>query len=242
MRNLRPQCHAFESWYRDTPDTSPNDSNRHLARRKVPLFRATVLLGILLQKDSRDAIRAGFIQWLLDYPFGGDATLAWKQKIIADITANYYKDPTMDSIIAFAVSNEEIREQLLQHGLLGTEEENIRLSQFDDRPGFGWVIGPDGVVLVDSSIYSSRGPNSRRVREESMEEQALRRRRREAMVLGESGRPIERGDIIERPDTSRDEEEIEQDPEAATNEVQAGENTGARGWFEWDSWGPWLRS
>ena len=148
----------------------------------------------------------------------------------------------MDSIIAFAVSNEEIREQLLQHGLLGTEEENIRLSQFDDRPGFGWVIGPDGVVLVDSSIYSSRGPNSRRVREESMEEQALRRRRREAMVLGESGRPIERGDIIERPDTSRDEEEIEQDPEAATNEVQAGENTGARGWFEWDSWGPWLRS
>ena len=45
---------------------------------------------------------------------------------------------------------------------------------------------------------------SSRPREESFEEQALRRRRREAMVLGEVGRPIERADIIERDSAALD--------------------------------------
>lgn len=48
-----------------------------------------------------------------------------------------------------------------------------------------------------SALRALAGTNDR-PREESFEEQALRRRRREAMVLGEVGRPIERADIIER--------------------------------------------
>ena len=63
-------------------------------------------------------------------------------------------------------------------------------------------IYPDADRLTRNGIPVG---TSSRSREESFEEQRLRRRRREAMVLGEVGRPIERTDIIERDSAALDE-------------------------------------
>lgn len=54
---------------------------------------------------------------------------------------------------------------------------------------------PDG-----SPSWSSRGTRMRQ-REDSPEERALRRRRREAIVLNESNRPVTQDDIIQRVDS-----------------------------------------
>lgn len=63
----------------------------------------------------------------------------------------------------------------------------------DDEDSDVWMV--DGEDTAGPSVRES----SRRFQEGSAEEQALRRRRREAMVLSEGGRPLGRDDIIQRP-------------------------------------------
>lgn len=63
----------------------------------------------------------------------------------------------------------------------------------DDEDSDVWMV--DG----EDTAGSYRGSSSRRPLEGSAEEQALRRRRREAMVLSEGGRPLGRDDIIQQP-------------------------------------------
>ena len=69
-----------------------------------------------------------------------------------------------------------------------------------------WAM-PEATRMYTHTDGTRRGVTvgtSNRPREESFEEQALRRRRREAMVIGEVGRPIERADIIERDSATLD--------------------------------------
>ena len=64
--------------------------------------------------------------------------------------------------------------------------------------------GPRTYPHTDGTRMGIPVGTNNRPREESFEEQALRRRRREAMVLGEIGRPIERADIIEQDSIALD--------------------------------------
>ena len=103
---------------------------------------------------------------------------------------------------------------------------------------------------------------SNRPREESFEEQALRRRRREAMVLGEVGQPIARANIIERnsaaldgfgaqvmaslDDESEEEserrvaevtgEEIEEELDLLTQEIIQAKSVKDTSWWGWWVW------
>lgn len=74
------------------------------------------------------------------------------------------------------------------------EEENEQDDDDEDD-------GDSDVWMVDGedTAGSYRGSSSRRPLDGNTEEQALRRRRREAMVLSEGGRPLGREDIIQRP-------------------------------------------
>lgn len=64
----------------------------------------------------------------------------------------------------------------------------------DDDDSDVWMV--DGEDTAGSTRRLSSG---RRLREGTAEDQALRRRRREAMVLSDGGRPLGRDDIIQRP-------------------------------------------
>lgn len=228
MRNLHAQFHAFETSFRDTPETSAKESMRYCPNRKDSIFRAIIVLAVLLQHDNRCALRAGFAEWLVSYPFGGDCPAGWKQKLIVDIRRGYYEDLPMYIIVTFALVNDEVRAKLLKHGLIG----NV-IGLYEDEFGSAWCIGSDGTIESTMNI-SLR--NAQRVREESIEERALRRRRREAMVLGETGRPIERGDIIERRNTDEGDQEVGPDPGGAADEVQLGDSARQRAWRDLENW------
>ena len=68
----------------------------------------------------------------------------------------------------------------------------------------------------------------RRRIEDSPEEVQLRRRRREAMVLGQEGRALRSSDIFERTDEIRD-EDVEEELEELLEEVVEAEGRGDRG-------------
>lgn len=228
MRNLHAQFHAFETSFRDTPETSATDSMRYYPNRKGSIFRAIFVLAVLLQHDTRCALRAGFAEWLVNYPFGGDCPTEWKQKLIVDIVdirRGYYDDHPMYVIVTFALVNDEVRAELLKHGLIGTVQDVI--GPYVDAFGSAWCVGSDGTIMWTKNIDVRNAP---RGTEESIDERALRRRRREAMVLGETGRPIERGDIIERRDTDEGDEMVGRDLGGAADEVQLGDSELQRAW------------
>lgn len=123
----------------------------------------------------------------------------------------------------------------------------------------GWTIGteeyPDETDLEEDwhesipegAIRTREGylvrANARGI-EQSPEEQRLRRRRREAMVLGENGRPIQRQDIIEPNAMNLDGDNLDDDLEPLMEEIarKADEEILAELRAENDrSWWGWLR-
>ena len=103
-----------------------------------------------------------------------------------------------------------------------------------------WALIPEGSVRTRGGVRTRS--NARGV-EQSPEEQRLRRRRREAMVLGENGRPIQRQDIIEPNAMNLDGENIDEDVEPLMEEVarQADEEALAELRAEYhNSWWGWL--
>jgi hypothetical protein len=98
-------------------------------------------------------------------------------------------DTLMSSIFSTLSSHPEGTKQLRKYGLMGSMiEENDQ----DDDDSDIWMV--DG----DDTAGSSR-ITGRRLRERGAEEQAVRRRRREAMVLSDGGRPLGHDDIIQLP-------------------------------------------
>lgn len=133
---------------------------------------------MLLQYDIREATNAGVMNpWILFYPFGGSTAAEDKNKSIQRLMTWEYDDYIMFVIIKAFLGYERTRACLEKYKYIDKQA----------YPEIEFVHYQN-----DSSTHTTH-----RVREESVEEQALRRRRREAMVLGESGRPIERADIIE---------------------------------------------
>ena len=175
----------------------------------------SILVYILTEYDTgevrvTEALQAGLVsRWLANFPFGGpDASTARKKEIIWHIVK---VDPLNDDsdfdfatgrLLYMAFRIPDVRKEMEKHGL---------------------IDAPD---IDDADFCPVRARANDRPREESFEEQALRRRRREAIVLGENGRPIQREDIIERgpdpmeePLEESDESEVEAELERLTEEV-----------------------
>ena len=79
-----------------------------------------------------------------------------------------------------------------------------------------WQLIPEGSIRTRGGV---RTPSNARGVEQSPEEQRLRRRRREAMVLGENGRPIQRQDIIEPNAMNLDGDNVDDEVEPLMEEV-----------------------
>ncbi|KAL8969820.1 MAG: hypothetical protein Q9183_001814 [Haloplaca sp. 2 TL-2023] len=150
-----------------------------------------------------------FRQWLGEYPFGGDlesryptdeaVRLHAKQKAVHKFFSGQSKDPVMTDIVQLIEWNERGCSMMSDNRLLleRIDDFDELIRSDDDGYGHVWYEIHGSTNAPDPGL----GPMMRRgqrVREESMEEQTLRSRRREAMVLGEMGRPIERENIIQR--------------------------------------------
>ncbi|KAI2791523.1 hypothetical protein POX_c04384 [Penicillium oxalicum] len=168
-------------------------------------------------------------RWLVKYPFPCALEEPSGRENVILLMKNWWSDDaTMSSILGTLTTHPEGYEQLQEYGLMsimGDESEDDRdrdededhdedPDEHDDDDSEIWDIEDsdedldvdmprDGDILMEegddtAGLGFHAGP-SRRLQAGTTEDQALRRRRREAMVLSEGGRPLGRENIIQRP-------------------------------------------
>lgn len=161
--------------------------------------KALQILNILLPENVPAALEAGIIsRWLTKYPFPCALTNPSRRHEMVMLMKTWWSDDAvMSAIFGTLTTHPDGIKQLRKHGLMGSMIEEDDEEDEDDEDD----IYDDGDVRMtngDDTAGNNYG-RSRRHQGRSPEEQALRRRRREAMVLSEGGRPIGREDIIQRP-------------------------------------------
>ncbi|KAL8777459.1 MAG: hypothetical protein Q9213_007856 [Squamulea squamosa] len=157
--------------------------------------------------------------WLEKYPFGGDLEnkylgdedpqLAIRFRYISQLMSGQHHDPAMFRILSLVWSDEETQKSILKSR--SSSDSKLCSINYDCDPMDDPNVEEQRFADIWYEVHGTAnapdpglGPMMRRgnrVRDESIEEQALRRRRREAMVLGETGRPVERENIIQRVST-----------------------------------------
>ena len=209
--------------------------------------------------ESDVAVEAGLIsRWLGKYPFGGpEAPVIRKQQVILQITGSY---PPYDSDfghrmkpIIESVSRSDVLIAELMRSLFGddspmrTPEEGRQRDNSGARHTRGWVDATREMIDEQTVAmeWTQQVPNRRdgssmseneplhlgsRPREESIEERILRRRRREAVVVGRDGQSIPSEDIIDR-ETPFSTQSVEGDVEEMM-EINTGVEVN-RPWCEW---------
>lgn len=188
----------------------------------------------MLPCDVTLGLQAGLIsRWLAHCRFDNtDNSEARRKQAIREMLKWEYDDFEMCTILNTLVTDDQAREELINQGL--ADASAMENNTIDDVMEQIWIVTNRSAAEADGGPDS--GPmmrRGRRVREESIEEQALRRRRREAMVLGQDGRAIEGDDIIERDDVSSD-EDMEQ-PQVISEIVEA-EAEDDQTWWDWRPW------
>lgn len=255
-------------------------AEKSCAFRTQPERNAVYVLRHILDLDIPKALEAGVIsKWLVQYPFDGSGTSRYRNKnTIIEIIDNpsYYEDidfgRTMRGMLFTMSRTPSLRKEMVAYSLLDAPKGNdITVSVESPRPKqWPWTdyVQDDWDMLeapprtypqISRTRSSIPIGTSHRPREESFEEQALRRRRREAMVLGEVGRPIERADIIERDSAALDgfrpqvmaslddelegeseqpvaavtDEDVEEELELLMEEIIQAESVKDQGWWAW---------
>lgn len=164
--------------------------------------KALQILNILLPENVPAALEAGIVsRWLNKYPFPCALTDPSRRHDVVMLMKTWWSDDAvMSSIFGTLTIHPDGIKQLRKYGLMGSMIEEDDEDDEDDE-GDEDDVYDDGDVRMtngEDTAGNNYGP-SRRHQERSEAEQALRRRRREAMVLSEGGRPIGREDIIQRP-------------------------------------------
>ncbi|OJJ46291.1 hypothetical protein ASPZODRAFT_133322 [Penicilliopsis zonata CBS 506.65] len=157
--------------------------------------KALQILNIILQESISAALEAGIVsRWLAKYPFPcALAEPSRRQDVVLLMKACWSDDAVMSSIMSTLSSHIDGAKQLRKYGLMGSmieENDQDDEDEEEDMDSDVWMV--DG-----EDTAGSRGGAGRRVRSESAEEQAQRRRRREAMVLGDRGDPLGSDNIIQ---------------------------------------------
>ncbi|KAI9836171.1 MAG: hypothetical protein M1837_003434 [Sclerophora amabilis] len=201
------------------------------SQRYPPERNAMTIVSRLLPYNIPSALRAGIVKrWLAHYPFG--TTESETRATIKKICTYNAEDHLMSEIVCILENHPDGRKQMRLAGLTGSamdEDSDGDERMVDGEETAGLVVGP------------ARAPPLRRFREESLEEQRLRRRRREAMVLSDGAQPLGRRDIIQRDDGAEiREEEVERELEELMDQVRREES---EMWPQsWRSWLPWATS
>ncbi|OGE52664.1 hypothetical protein PENARI_c009G01689 [Penicillium arizonense] len=168
------------------------------SKHKISQGRALNALNFLVSNRAQnvpEALEAGIIsRWLCKYPFPcAQADPSRRRDVVILMKTWWSDDAVMSSIFSTLSSHPDGIKQLRKYGLMGSMiEENDQDDEDDDADSDVWMVDAD-------EAGGTFGRSSRRLQEGTPREQALRRRRREAMVLSDGGRPLGNDDIIQRP-------------------------------------------
>lgn len=181
-------CNLLDEHVEETSTTVSHifPKTRPLGERK-----ALHVANAIVPEDVSAALEAGIVsRWLCKYPFPcAVAKPSRRQDVVLLMKTCFSDDPLMSSVVSTIASHPDGVRQLRKYDLMGSMiEENDQ--DEDDVDSDVWMIDGDGTA-------GARRFSERRFPEESPEEQALRRRRREAMVLSEGGRPLGNENIIQ---------------------------------------------
>ncbi|RAH46960.1 uncharacterized protein BO95DRAFT_411029 [Aspergillus brunneoviolaceus CBS 621.78] len=176
-----------------TEETSTTVSPILPKTRPLGEKKALNILNMVLQENVPAALEAGIVsRWLAKYPFPcATGERPRRQDVVILMKTWWSDDAVMSAIFGTLSSHVDGAKQLRKFGLMGSMlEEN----DHDDYDSDVWMV--DGEDTAGSWRVS--GP---RIQQRTAEEQAVRRRRREAMVLSEGGRALGSEDIIQVPVT-----------------------------------------
>ncbi|PQE20930.1 cytoskeleton-associated protein [Rutstroemia sp. NJR-2017a BBW] len=161
----------------------PEWDNWHL--RDVAEQGCLIILGQLVHKfDVEELINAGFVErWLVKEPWGGEGDEGRQGKFMDSLS----KENRLNQILLRLFRHKGGRRRLEEAKLLPPRPALEKEQMTTD--------GVDDAAMED---FEGMFVESRRPRDQSMAEEHLRRRHREAMVLNDGTRPLGRDDIIQR--------------------------------------------
>ncbi|GFF51119.1 hypothetical protein IFM61606_06741 [Aspergillus udagawae] len=173
-------------------ETSTTDSPILPKTRPLGEKKALSILNLILQENIPAALEAGVVsRWLSKYPFPCALTKPSRRQDVVILMKTWWSDDTiMSAIFSTLSSHPDGTKQLRKYGLMGSMMEENDHDDEDDSDV--WMI--DG-----EDTAGSRRLSGRRLRGGTAEEQAVRRRRREAMVLSDGVHPLNNEDIFQIP-------------------------------------------
>ncbi|KAI9741088.1 MAG: hypothetical protein M1834_002801 [Cirrosporium novae-zelandiae] len=207
----------FDEHEPDPEPSSSNTANPSKYRQPIPPTEreAITVLTRFMGWSVDICLRAGLVKrWLANYPFAGvHGDKSRKLEIVNQLKTLKIEDTALGQIISWLHSESpEGRLQMREAGLIPENDEDGDIYMIGGEGTSGW--GPSS-----SPPPRHAAPGRPRRDGESREEQSLRRRRREAMVIGEEGQPLGRDNIFQREMTPRD-EAVERQLEQLMDEVQ----------------------
>jgi hypothetical protein len=174
-------------------ETSTTDSPILPKTRPLGEKKALSILNLILRENIPAALEAGVVsRWLSKYPFPCALTKPSRRQDVVILMKTWWSDDTiMSEIFSTLSSHPDGTKQLRKYGLMGSMmEENDH--DDDEEDSDVWMI--DG-----EDTAGSRRLSGRRLHGGTAEEQAVRRRRREAMVLSDGVHPLNNDDIFQIP-------------------------------------------
>ena len=146
-----------------------------------------IILGHLIDKYGVDGlVKSRFIaRWLASEPFGSDI-----QERQSNFIHSTTKDNRLNELVIPLFKDKTGRRQLVQAKLIPPEP----VSEDGIPPDVKMINGES----TAGEEFEGMIADVRRRRDQSSAEDHLRRRHREAMVLNDGTRPLERGDIFQR--------------------------------------------
>lgn len=163
---------------------------RDMAERFCLMF----MLELAVKNGASLLIKAKFVEkWLAKQDWG--STDLERRRRFAEYMG--YKTNRIVEIVNLIRSSRRGLKALEKAGLLG---ESLARRQIQELPDVVMEMEPESIL----ESIEQPDPQMSRAREQSVEEQRLRRQHREAMVLNDGTRPLGRGDIFERDHGSPD--------------------------------------
>jgi len=163
-----------------------------LGMRDVAEQGCLMILGQLVAKYGVEGlVKTRFVdRWLAKEPWGNTE----EEKIFC-FTRSLRASHRINEITVPLFKDRTGRKQLMKAKLLPSELE----SDLNRHMGDTRMINGEGTAGED---FDGMFVESRRRRDQSAEDDRIRRRHREAMVLNDGSRPLGRGDIIQRTDST----------------------------------------
>ena len=168
-------------------DYEHNEYDRHWDNwhlRDIVEQNCLQILSLLVDKYGvENLVDFDFIRrWLAEEPWGKNPQSSFLQSL----ASNDRLSPILRSLFLDPAARSQLKkEKLLSHHF-------STCAQHDTR-----MVNGEGTAGEDPNVIALEGPRLRQ-RDQSMQEEHLRRRHRQAMVFNDGTRPFRPGDIIER--------------------------------------------